>query len=1010
MRSDYLCMLKVFFYSISLPILAIKVLLSQVKSDDASNTQLSPPDGPFSLPPHSLNCNSLKRLASRDVWSVQAEQLWLEFLGAPANRNRPVPFVEALPVTLWLNLTPRPIEREKKEQMVVNGAIVKDNVNDSNNHEKESEESWRDNDRGNSQPVTFRVGGESPALRQCGGDGNKVGSQCKSYNDHKQQQSHHLSSSSKMPVLGTSPPFSGSPGKEDRFGTRTSDQNGGQNHDYPRDKVSARESRGNGKSWYNSLDHRQHAMEYNECRNRRFHSEEGEKSPKSGNSASNGSYESGKVQTRNYRCDKANDDMRESIVGQLDRDYSCSSGNQRSRSHQRPSKRDGSAHDSVEDRQRFHRHVEDGDLNYAKGREWMANESAYSLHREQHESRRDGVSNSLQRQDSRSSFNSVRQCDEARERRGRERRLRHSSSSSSEKRDPDTVVTRVAGSRGRCIDVLESRSSAEGQVSSDSIHGMDERHIRKDKPVSVEDHFPSSDKRYFQGGEEEFSRSQEVHRSSSRGRHCSDSPDWGSPRSQTRHRERHLQRSSSRDSRGGRENPKEEVLRRSPRTDVARRPISRDTQAGRRLAREPSRDSSDGRYDSSDQLSKTITKSRKGGSAQGRNTSAHSGEDDCGSGRNSWTEDDANEGMRGGHCSGSGARQHRSQSRGSERGVAGGSTVHRHPFSGRGENPVDIPRPRCITEEVKDTAPRRGPNHRIYDIDSDKDIFKQGGDAHSPMDAMMGSVINNLIDSPGSYPFLEQNNLEDRYRHSQPQSRHGCERRGGGPNIGWEVQQDATSSGWSQQHQRPPPDGCKSSQSQEDEDEEDTDWPNTQQGKKSTNARNFDQKICVLIQVGSKLRIQLNHFQFVFLLRLAESFAAFQNDLSADLLSLASTSVPASQFAGMNSPITATTTTSSSQQATQPSASSIKPSLKQEPPSTIIIPVVLKEVEFAVVCPYQMHQRTFSDDFSILSPFLQGINSGQDAVFGEDGDLNSTSCFPQFVDNISKGRFIPVHT
>ncbi|RUS71704.1 hypothetical protein EGW08_020531, partial [Elysia chlorotica] len=49
-----------------------------------------------------------------------------------------------------------------------------------------------------------------------------------------------------------------------------------------------------------------------------------------------------------------------------------------------------------------------------------------------------------------------------------------------------------------------------------------------------------------------------------------------------------------------------------------------------------------------------------------------------------------------------------------------------------------------------------------------------------------------------------------------------------------------------------------------------------------------------------------------------------------------------------------------------------------------------------------MHQRTFSDDFSILSPFLQGMGSGQDAVFGEDGETGSTSCFPQFVDSIGR--------
>ncbi|GFS01005.1 UHRF1-binding protein 1-like [Elysia marginata] len=972
---------------------AIKTLLRHVESDNAAANQLSPPSEPVDLPAHSLNCNSLKRLASQDVWSVQAEQLWLEFLGAPTNKNRPVPFVEALPLTFWLSLDQNHTGKSQNEGKV-NGIKGKDHENTSyNQFTGGSEGSGQENGRNNLQPVTFRVGGESPAEHRRADDRDQYTIQ--------QHQSHHLMSSSPMmPVLGTSPPFSGSPVREDRTGSDiTRDESAGHSHrTYSRDRVSARESRGNGKPQYNSLDRRQQEIENNGP-----YSEERERSSKTGHGATNGSNHSRKDQFGHYRYE--DDDPREGRTGQSEREYS-SQGNQRTRSQQRPARRDGSAQGNVEGRQRFQQHLEDGDPSHVRGRESTTREHAHSTSREHHRSRRDETSSSLQRQDSRSSSSPPRQSDGTRERRGRERKLRHSSSSSSEKRDPDTSSTWTVGSRGRSSSGLESRSNAEGQVSSYSAHGVDELQMKNEKRASLEDHFPSSDKRYFQGRDLDLSsiQKQEAHRGSSRGRHGSDSPDWSSPGGQARQRDRHLQRSSSRDSRGSRENPKE-IPRRSPRTDSAKRSMSRDSPAGRRLIREPSRDSSDGRYESSDQQIKPVNKSRKNVGHQGRTSAPHSGEEDNDTGGgSSWGEDDGNGGRRAGRRSGGAARQHRSQSRGSERGEPGSSSGHRYPFPGRGENPVDISRPRCMTEEVDDGETRRGPNHRNSGSHCDKDTYDQGRDLLSNTDARMDGIRDAHGGSLGQ-PLRERNDaVESQQAPWHSQARLERENKEGDFRGGWGGHQEVTSSCWSQRHQRPPPDGCKSSQSQEDEEEEDARWPATQLGKNSTCTVNYDQKICALVKVGSKLRIQLNHFQFVFLLRLAESFAAFQNDLSADLLSLASTSSspppPSSvQPVTINSSRTCTTTTTSSSLPANPA---VKSSLAQEPSSLTIIPVVLKELEFAVVCPYQMHQRTFSDDFSILSPFLQGVSSGQDAVFGEDGDTGSTSCFPQFVDSISK--------
>ncbi|KAH9519135.1 hypothetical protein Btru_074823 [Bulinus truncatus] len=167
---------------------------------------------------------------------------------------------------------------------------------------------------------------------------------------------------------------------------------------------------------------------------------------------------------------------------------------------------------------------------------------------------------------------------------------------------------------------------------------------------------------------------------------------------------------------------------------------------------------------------------------------------------------------------------------------------------------------------------------------------------------------------------------------------------------------------WAKHNQRSPPDGCKS---------QDDLCP----GDKACGCPlEPDRKICVLTKIQGKLRAQLNHFQYLFLLRLAESFSAFQNDLSADLLSLET-------------------------KASRKNKSLLKDS--PQPPASIVLPIMLRELEFAVVCPYQMHQRTFSDDFSLVSPFLLGMTTGQDAVFGDEGD---GTCFPQLVDSIKGQR------
>lgn len=50
-----------------------------------------------------LRTNTLKRDMRCDMWGLCVDQVWVEFLGVPTSRTRPVPFVESFPLTLWVS-------------------------------------------------------------------------------------------------------------------------------------------------------------------------------------------------------------------------------------------------------------------------------------------------------------------------------------------------------------------------------------------------------------------------------------------------------------------------------------------------------------------------------------------------------------------------------------------------------------------------------------------------------------------------------------------------------------------------------------------------------------------------------------------------------------------------------------------------------------------------------------------------------------------------------------------
>ena len=49
-----------------------------------------------------LQTNTLKKDQRCDMWTLCIDQVWLEFLDVPTSRTRPVPFVESIPLTLWV--------------------------------------------------------------------------------------------------------------------------------------------------------------------------------------------------------------------------------------------------------------------------------------------------------------------------------------------------------------------------------------------------------------------------------------------------------------------------------------------------------------------------------------------------------------------------------------------------------------------------------------------------------------------------------------------------------------------------------------------------------------------------------------------------------------------------------------------------------------------------------------------------------------------------------------------
>lgn len=76
-----------------------------------------------------LRTNTLKRDMRCDMWGICLDQVWLEFLGVPTSRTRPVPFVESVPLTLWIC----------QSNIIPEGVVLPSNSSSSVSHSQDND-------------------------------------------------------------------------------------------------------------------------------------------------------------------------------------------------------------------------------------------------------------------------------------------------------------------------------------------------------------------------------------------------------------------------------------------------------------------------------------------------------------------------------------------------------------------------------------------------------------------------------------------------------------------------------------------------------------------------------------------------------------------------------------------------------------------------------------------------------------------------------------------------------
>ena len=88
------------------------IVLGRPPSDELLSPKSA--DGvPRGLTYYNMDTNSLKMDSKKDIWCIAVDQFWMEFIGVPSSKNRPVPFVESFPLSVWISMPEQPQSTSK---------------------------------------------------------------------------------------------------------------------------------------------------------------------------------------------------------------------------------------------------------------------------------------------------------------------------------------------------------------------------------------------------------------------------------------------------------------------------------------------------------------------------------------------------------------------------------------------------------------------------------------------------------------------------------------------------------------------------------------------------------------------------------------------------------------------------------------------------------------------------------------------------------------------------------
>ena len=88
---------------------------------------------------YNMRTNSFKKDARKDVWCAVIDQVWIEFLGAPSARGRPLPLMESFPLTLWITLPKAGLEADEEHGIIGKTRHAKGSDSQCNKHKDQGD-------------------------------------------------------------------------------------------------------------------------------------------------------------------------------------------------------------------------------------------------------------------------------------------------------------------------------------------------------------------------------------------------------------------------------------------------------------------------------------------------------------------------------------------------------------------------------------------------------------------------------------------------------------------------------------------------------------------------------------------------------------------------------------------------------------------------------------------------------------------------------------------------------